>query len=260
MLVVNPSPAREKAEGEKAEGPKRPVMKDGLEKNPIADFVTGAGQILPEVSVLLEKVASISDEELPGFIRGGMKSMENRRDWIARKAKGARHHPIAKRQLHATELGKTAYLILLGLDSNHLSAIAYFVKEDGEFKYDWEASEGYSDLLPNEVDQLADDEPKLMRVVVSLSNYYTLQFTEAEYRAYSLHHQDPGEFVWAFAKRGSAVDQRLMASYLSPDLDGTQHRATVQVRKGPEGARANQLEIVEFLHTDWFTPNEVPER
>jgi hypothetical protein len=66
--------------------------------------------------------------------------------------------------------------------------------------------------------------------------------------------------VWAFAKRRSVVDRQLITSYIAPDLDGTQRRATVRVRKGPEGARANQLEIVEFLHTDWFTPNEVSER
>ena len=246
--------------GQKLEEPKRSVMKDGIEDIPIADFVARSGEILPKVSALLNKAVAIGDEELSGIIRGGTKSMENRRAWIARKAKGARHHPSAKRQLHATAVGGTAYLILLGLDSSHLSAVAYFVEEEGEFKYDWEASEGYSDLLPNEVDQLADDEPKLMRVVVSLSNYYTTQFPEAEFRAYSLHHQDPGEFVWAFAKRRSVVDRQLITSYIAPDLDGTQRRATVRVRKGPEGARANQLEIVEFLHTDWFTPNEVSER
>jgi hypothetical protein len=93
-----------------------------------------------------------------------------------------------------------------------------------------------------------------MRVVLSMSDFYTDQFSEEEYRCYSFHHQDPGEFVWGFAKRGSLVDLSLQASFYSPDLVGIEGRVTIRIRKGPAGARANQVEIVEFLHTDWLTP------
>ena len=91
-------------------------------------------------------------------------------------------------------------------------------------------------------------------VVVSISEYYTDLFPEEEFRCYSFHHQDPGEFVWAYAKRGTIVDRSMMASFLAPDLVGTERRATVRVRKAPPGAQRKQLEIVEFLHTDWLAP------
>jgi hypothetical protein len=245
--------------GEKVVQPTRVKITQNLDKIPIAEFVINAGEIMPKVTELLEVALSAEDASFAESIRGGEQSAERWRSWKARNPESARHHPEVRRQLHAAAASGSGYLVLVGLGADHLAAVAYFVKEGDAFKYDWEASEGYSELLPNEVEQLADAEPKLMRVVVSRSDFYTSHFPEEEYTAYSLHHQDPGKFIWAFAKRTSLANQKLIASYLARDLPGTQNRATVMVRKGPEGARANQLEIVEFLHTDWFTPEGVSE-
>lgn len=245
--------------GEKVVQPTRAKSAQNLDKIPIAEFVNNAVPILPEVTELLEVALSAEDGSFAEFIRGGEQSAELWRSWKARNPESARHHPIVSRGLHAAAVGGSGYLVLVGLGADHLAAVAYFVKEGDAFKYDWEASEGYSELLPDEVEQLADAEPKLMRVIISPSDFYTSHFPEEEYMAYSLHHQDPGKFIWAFAKRTSLANQKLIASYLARDLPGTQNRATVMVRKGPEGARANQLEIVEFLHTDWVTPERVSE-
>jgi hypothetical protein len=238
----------------KLDVPQRQEMKEGITEIPIAEFVERSAELLPLVAEVLASAESKQGEELARLLRGGEESLARKQDWEARGAVSARHEPRTARQLHAAAVGGMGYLVLAGLDAEHLVACAYFVKDGDDFKYDWEASVGYSELLPGEVETLADQEPKLMRVVVSHSNFYTPQFPEETYRCYTFHHQDPGVFVWAFAKRNSLADRSLVASYLARDLAGTEGRATIKVRKGPEGARANQLEIVEFLHTDWITP------
>ena len=151
---------------------------------------------------------------------------------------------------------------MAGLDKEHLESVAYFVSDNGEFKFDWEASEGYSELLPGEEEKLSDNEPKLMRAIVRPSTFYTPQFPEEKFQSYMLHHRDPGQFVWAFALRSSEANTKLRSFFdiALRSLPSTRFRVTVRVRKGPEGARANQLEIVEYLHPDWFTPEEAPDQ
>jgi hypothetical protein len=244
---------RAKGGGELVE-PKRSVMKDSISDIPIAEFVERSAELLPIVAEIMERANRSEGEELGKLLRGGAESAARLQAWRERKLTPARHLPLTHRQLHAAAVGGTGYLILVGYDADYLVAAAYFAKEGEEFKYDWEASEGYGELLPGEEEGLSDEEPRLMRVVASLSDFYTPQFPEREYRCYSFHHQDPGVFVWGFAKRDSLVDRSLFASYSAPDLVGTERRMTIRVRKGPEGARPNQLEVVEFLHTDWLEP------
>ena len=241
------------------EEPDRLTMNEDLSDVPIAEFVARASEILPEITDLLEKVNSAEGPELAKFIRGGEESRLRRLAWVERKPVPTRHYPLTKRQLHAASAKKHAYLIMVGLDPDHLEAVAYFTKEGDSFKYDWEASEGYSEILPGEADQLTGEESKLMRCIILPSNFYTPTFPEEEFQGYTLHHSDPGEFVWAFAGRSSESNKKIMSHFSGRAFPGTIGRVTIRVKKGPEGARSNQLEIVEFVHSDWFTPTVTPE-
>ncbi|MCP4732320.1 MAG: hypothetical protein GY872_19825 [Roseibacillus sp.] len=241
------------------EEPERLTMNDDLSDVPIADFVARADEILPEVADLLEKVNSAEGPELAKLIRGGEESRLRRLAWLEREPVPTRHHPLTTRQLHAASARKHAYLIMVGQDLEWLRAVAYFTKEGDSFKYDWEASEGYSEILPSETDQLTGEESKLMRCIILPSNFYTPGFPEEEFQGYTLHHSDPGEFVWAFALRSSEGNKGIVSHFSGPVFQGTEGRVTIRVRKGPEGARSNQVEIVEFVHGDWFTPTVTPE-
>jgi len=236
--------------------PERFEMSEDLSDVPIADFVARSAEILPLITETMDKASSVEGAELASLIRGGEASAALRRDWLARKAVPARHHPVSQRQLHAASSSGSAYLILAGLDKEYLDSVAYFVSEEGEFKLDWEASEGYSEYLPGEEGQLIDDKPRLMRAIVRASTFYTPQFPEERFQSYMLHHRDPGQFVWAFALRSSEANTKIRGYFdsVARALPNTRYRVTVRVRKGPEGARANQLEIVDYLHPDWFTP------
>jgi len=242
------------------EEPERLEMNEDMSNVPVADFVARAAEILPEVGNVLDSANSAGGPELAQFIRGGEESWARREAWAERKPSASRgHYPLTKRQLHAASSRQHAYLILVGMDSDHLEAVAYFVSDDdGNFKYDWEASEGYSELLPGEVNQLTGKEPKLMRGIILPSSFYTPSFPEEEFQCYTVHHRDPGEFVWVFARRSSEANKRVMGHFNSQAIGGTLGRVTVRVRKGPEGARSNQLELVEFLNSDWFMPTVTP--
>lgn len=241
---------------EKLAAPKRVEESEGGESAPIAEFVSRSADLLPVVEDILERVDTSSDEELAKILRGGAEGVARRKQWRARNPIIARYRPMTERQLHAAAIVKTGYIVLAGLDRNYLGANAYFVKEDGDYRFDWEASEGFCEVLPGEVDQLADDEPRLMRATLNRSALYTPQFPEDSYRCYTLHHQDPNVFLYAFVERESPIDHQLWGSFRAPDLGGTRNRVTVRVRKGPEGARPNEVEVVEFLHVDWVEPME----
>ena len=60
--------------------------------------------------------------------------------------------------------------------------------------------------------------------------------------------------MWLFARRSSEANKRIVSNFSRRVTQGTLGRVTVRVRKGPEGARANQLELVEFVNSDWFVP------
>jgi len=241
------------------EEPNRMTMNEDLSDDPLAEFVAPDSEILPELEDLLEKVNSAEGPELVKFIRGGEESRLRRVAWLERKPVPARHYPFRRRQLRAASSGKYAYLLVVGLDPDYLEAVAYFAKEGDSFRYDWEASEGYSEILPGETDQLASEESKLMRCIAMPSNFYTPSFLEEEFQGYTLHHSDPGEFVWAFARRSSEGNKKIMSHFSGRVFMATVGRVTVRVRKGPEGAPSNQVEIVEFVHSDWFTPMVTPE-
>ena len=241
------------------EKPDRLTMNEDMSDVPIAEFVARADEILPEIADLLEKVNSAEGPELTKFIRGGEESWLRRLAWLERKAVPTRHFPITKRQLHAASAEKHAYLIMVGQNLDWLEAVAYFIKEGDSFKYDWEASEGYSEILPGETDQLTGEESKLMRCIILPSNFYTPSFPEEEFQGFTLHHSDPGEFIWAFARRSSEGNKGIVSHFSGGTFPGTAGRVAIRVRKGPEGARSNQVEIVEFVHGDWFTPTATPE-
>lgn len=251
------------SQGEQITGPKRTeVVVDG-KPTPISDFVERSAELLPVLQGMLDQVVAADqagdDAKLAELLRGGEEGVALRKKWRARQPPIARHHPVHDRQLHAAAIGDSGYLVLAGRNAEHLSAIAYFVQEDGEYKFDWAASEGYSELLPTEADGLNDNEPRLIRGVINGSILYTPQFPEEKYRCYTIHHQDPNKYLWAFAERKSELDYKLLMSFRAPDLGGTKGRVTLKVRKGPEGARPNQVEIVEFLQTDWVLPTKQPE-
>ena len=228
--------------------PQRAVISDDISNIPIADLVIRAAEIMPMASQVLEEAQ---------LLRGGKNSWEKRKSWAGRRPSSGGHYPVSQLQLNAATLMGHPYLILMGLDKDYVASVAYFTSEaDGSLKYDWEASEGYSELLPGEVGQLRGNDPRLMRGIVTPSTFYPPAFPELEFQCYVIHHRDAGNFIWAFARRGSEANKRMRGHFSLRMTELTKGRVTVRVQQGPEGARANQLELVEFVNSDWFVPRD----
>ena len=233
--------------------PQRAVISDDISNIPIADLVIRAAEIMPMASQVLGEAHSGRGLEEAQLLRGGKNSWEKRKLWAGRRPSSGGHYPVSQLQLNAATLMGHPYLILMGLDKDYVASVAYFTSEaDGSLKYDWEASEGYSELLPGEVGQLRGNDPLLMRGIVTPSTFYPPAFPELEFQCYVIHHRDAGNFIWAFARRGSEANKRMRGHFSLRLTPSTMGRATVRVQKGPEGARANQLELVEFINSDWF--------
>ena len=235
--------------------PQRAVISDDISDVPIADFVIRAAEIMPMVTKVLEEAHSDRGPEVAGLLRGGKNSWEKRKAWEDRRPSSGGYYPRSQLQLNAATLMGNPYLMLMGLDKDYVAAVAYFTTDaEGSFKYDWEASEGYSELLPGEEDQLVSKDPQLMRGIVTPSTFYPPAFPELEFQCYVIHHRDAGNFIWAFARRGSEANKRMRGHFSLRLTELTRGRVTVRVQQGPEGARANQLELVEFVNSDWFVP------
>tara|TARA_B100001093_G_scaffold515701_1_gene592610 strand:- start:744 stop:2009 length:1266 start_codon:yes stop_codon:yes gene_type:complete len=239
------------------EEPQRAVISGDISNIPIADLVIRAAEIMPMVTQVLEEAHSGRGLEVVPLLRGGKNSWERRNSWEDRRPRSGGYYPVSQLQLNAAALMGRPYLMLMGLDKDYVASVAYFTSEaDGSFKYDWEASEGYSEILPGEGDQLQGNDPRLMRGIVTPSTFYPPAFPELEFQCYIIHHRDAGNFIWAFAKRGSEANKRMRGHFSLPLTPAIMGRATVRVQKGPKGARVNQLELVEFINSDWFIPRD----
>ena len=237
------------------EQPLRTSISDDTGDVPLADFVIRAAEIMPLVTQILEKVYSGKGPEVAGLLRGGKDSWDRWKAWQDRRPSSEGYHPVSQLRLNAATLMGHPYLMLTGLDKNYVAAVAYFTSEaDGSLKYDWEASEGYSDFLPGEQEQPLGSAPLLVRGIVAPSTFYPPAFPESAYQCYVIHHRDAGNFIWAFARRGSEANKRMRGHFSLRMTESTDGRATVMVQKGPPGARANQLDLVEFINSDWCVP------
>ena len=242
-----------------ADEPQREKINGDISEIPIADFVVRSSELMPVVMQVLRDAHSAEGQKSAQFLRGGKESLERKRLWEVRKPSVGGYYPVSQLELHAAVLMGHPYLILMGLDKDYVESLAYFSPEaDGSFKYDWEASEGYSELLPAEVGSLKGKNPRLMRGIITPSTFYPPAFPEVEFQCYAIHHRDAGDFIWAFARRGSEANKRIRGHFSLPMIPSTRGRVTVKVRRGPDEARANQLELVDFLNSDWMMLEDGP--
>ena len=222
------------------------------ESLPIAVFVARSAELLPEVREIL--MTSESGEGGAELLRGGEASLQLRTAWRKRYPRPAPFREEGLHEIHASGTQRFAYLMMTGERDDYSYLEAYFVKEDGGMLLDWQATEGYSEVLVDELEILRDGKPRMMRAVVTLSSFYTDVYPDEKYRCYTLHHDDPGEWIWAYAERNGEVDIGLLSHMSRPDPLGRARKVTVRIAKQEEGSRANQVELVEFLFGGWVAP------
>lgn len=246
-----------RAEGKPLPSPYRPPPLSGIEGSPIEMLVNQSAELLPVLADLVAKAQAPTGKGSADLFRGGEEGRTKRRDWNQRVEKPADFDLSAPHQLHASVVAKTPYLYLKGTRLDHTPGSIYFVEEEGRYLIDWEATEGYSEVLPQEVADLADREPRLMRCLLMETVFHRAEgYPEDAFLCVTLHHRDRNTFLWAYAPMGSS-QEKLITEYLTRKPAGVSERpVTLKVRKGAVSGTGNQVEIVEFHHWEWVAPEE----
>lgn len=148
-------------------------------------------------------------------------------------------------------------LVLSGRKGDFSRFHTVFIREGGQVKLDWEASEGIGEVQVaalREGHKVVKD--ALVRAIVRPGGFYTPEFPEQEYRSYQLLDASSQEFVWAFVRLDSPAAAALTAEFNEGSvlLEKTAEvRAVVKV-SGPLREGVNLFVITEMLHKGWVTP------
>lgn len=131
-----------------------------------------------------------------------------------------------------------------------------FVREGGQLKLDWEASDGIGEVQIAELRAGTGSGSGAVRAVVQPSTHFTAAFPEAEFRSYRLADASGNHFVWGFARQGSAVEAALNAEFNEGTVlmeKSSELRATLRLAAA-SGQGTMCHEITEMLHKGWVSP------
>lgn len=133
---------------------------------------------------------------------------------------------------------------------------AYFIREEGGLKLDWEATQGSGDASFETLLKGQGTGGKV-RVFAKLDHFVTEIFPEEAYHSFRLTAPDGEQVIWAYSSLGSPTDVALMQLF-EPSYIRTQDKSelpiTVRLEPGPAGCQKNQWLIGEMLHIDWVSP------
>ncbi|NWK56091.1 hypothetical protein HW115_10760 [Verrucomicrobiaceae bacterium N1E253] len=187
---------------------------------------------------------------------------------------------------------QTAYLIFKGRNQEFFPFRAYFTREEGELKLDWQATTGWSEvsllsirevmekragansneerelgvvsaseLSPRPKSELPtaiyDDSVLLRCLIRKQHDYYAGVYNDREHSAYMLFSADKMHHMWGYAPKGSELDRRLKAILDHGSFVVSlkkDKRVTVKVRINEKVALPNQLDLVELVNPEWVTP------
>lgn len=133
---------------------------------------------------------------------------------------------------------------------------AFFVREDGVLKLDWEASLGLGDSSFGML-QRGSGSGGIIRAYAKPDWYFSEVLSEDRYRCFKLIAPDQQEVIWAYAELGSQPDTGIMAFFPSGGVLEAVYSelpVTLRLAPAPEGAQKNQWLITEMLHNEWVSP------
>lgn len=149
------------------------------------------------------------------------------------------------------------FMVLLGKRADHLPFRAYFVRDDGRLRLDWEATEGVCDIPIHELAQTPVVRGAVVRCELKAQPFYTASMPESGFNSFSINSADRQSWVWGYAERDSALDRRLKEAL---DAGGAiweakeRERMTLRITSAPGREQPNQFLITDMLHIDWVRP------
>ena len=99
--------------------------------------------------------------------------------------------------------------------------------------------------------------PAEVRGEISLAQFYTSTWPEADYQSFRLTSPDGQEILWCYSRRGEQPHEALGPFFRRDQLivqTKNSWKITLRLAQGPAGSLPNQWLIGEMLHIDWVTP------
>ena len=129
------------------------------------------------------------------------------------------------------------------------------IEKGGEVGYqiDWESWVGFCDLSPEDMRSKKPTDPKIIRAIVSPSNYYNYGFSnDREWACFQLEVKDKASVFLGYVKRGTAVELGLT------DLRkrGGSGSFILKVAYPPNARSADQVEILEIVSRGWLLKSD----
>lgn len=179
--------------------------------------------------------------------------------------------PTREARWTVSPTGGRSHATLRGLKPDFSPFQVYFVLDGDALLIDWEATEGLGDTT-FAILQKGVGSGGVVRAYVSPDSFYSLAFPEEDYQSYRLLAPDREQFIWGYAKAGSAAAKALDKAFGSmeaggpADLQGTidivetgkaAHQelpVTLRLIPALDGGQKNQWLIGEMLHIEWVSP------
>ena len=139
---------------------------------------------------------------------------------------------------------------------DHSPFVAYFTYDDNRLLLDWKATSAFGTATFAELEKNAGD-PSEIRGEITLAQFYTSTWPEADYQSFRLTSPDGQDILWCYSRRGEPPEEAL-APFFRRDLiiaqTNSSWRINLRLARGPTGTQPNQWLIGEMLHIDWVTP------
>jgi hypothetical protein len=133
---------------------------------------------------------------------------------------------------------------------------AFMILEGGRLVLDWKATTGHGSASACEL-LAGEGDVTEIRCWLEPGLLYSIDFPESEYAAYKVQLLWEDKPVWAYARKGSEVWEKLARMFHKSMFDGEALKpamVTLCMEKGPAGAAGNQWVIRDLLHKSWVMP------
>ena len=243
--------------------PTLPELEVQVDREQIADragFLTeNPGDLFDEAADLLARYAAARtpEEALPTL----RSSQRQEKEKFARHWVPWANRPMLERsdQLQYAIAADQAppFLTLLGLKSDYSRFTAYFTRENGKLRIDWEATEMFSDIPIGQLPKSPPTCPAVIRCQVREKPFYTRSLPEERYRSYLIENPRTTEFVWGYAERDGEADMKLQGALIAGAAfleHNEAERLTVLVSTPKQRETNSQFLITEMLHIEWVLP------
>lgn len=127
------------------------------------------------------------------------------------------------------------------------------VKYDGTFALDWESYIAYSDLTWEKMGELKPVEPFVMRVTLSIKDFYLGDFSdERKWQSVSLNSPNEEGTIYGYVERRTAAEQ-LVSNF---GVTTSNYDITVRARYPENATRDDQIEIIEVINNSWLVEDK----